>query len=356
MTTDPRSGAATPPAAPAAAPAAAMPTTPVTPPLPQPPGARQPASEPAPLTRVPWAAVVVFSVIAMGLAWLAMLPMWLLIGSNPTSLSMTEQLLAQLLPTVMMFTPAIAMLVVVFFMKVPRAGRARFLGLWPLSPAKRVVWFIVLGNFGPIALVILALLVATAFGWFTPDFANLSGFTASLVASGVSAESVGSLLVVQLALIPIAGILNILPAFGEEIGWRGWLLPALRPLGTWPALLVSGAIWGLWHTPVTLLGHNFGFYDWRGVVLMTVGCVFLGVLFGWLRLRSGSVWPAAVAHGAFNGAAGTFGIFAMAGAPLSMPLVNPLGVSGWIAAAIIIVLLLATKQFGKEPALAPPRR
>ena len=313
-------------------------------------------AQPEPLTRVPWGAVALFVAVAYGLAWLVMLPMWQLDPATAASMPLGTQMLMQLLPSVMMFTPAVAMLVAVFAMKTPRRGRARFLGLWPLRPAKRVVWFIVLGNFAPIVIVALALGVATLFGWYTPDFAELSGFAATLAAAGTPPELAHTVMLTQLAMVPFASLINLLPAFGEEIGWRGWLLPALRPLGTWPALLVSGAIWGVWHAPVTLLGHNFGLLDWRGVALMTVGSVLWGILFGWLRLRSASVWPAVIAHGALNGAAALFMVFTTAGAPLPLPLVNPLGVSGWIVAAILIAALAATGQFGKQPSLAPPRR
>lgn len=313
-------------------------------------------TQPPQLARVPWGAVVLFVVLALGLAWLVALPLWSLMAGSPMTLSIGQQLLAQFTPIAAMFTPAIAMLAVVFLLKTPRTGRARFLGLWPLRPAKRVVWFIVVGALAPMLVVSLALVVATVCGWFTPDIANLSGFTQVLVASGAPAGSVRTVFLTQLVMIPFAGILNILPAFGEEIGWRGWLLPALRPLGVWPALLISGAIWGVWHAPLTLLGHNFGLFDWRGVALMTVGSVLWGILFGWLRLRSGSVWPAVLAHGALNGAAGLYLVLTMAGAPLPLALVNPLGVSGWIACAIVVLVLFVTKQFGKEPALAPPRR
>lgn len=47
---------------------------------------------------------------------------------------------------------------------------------------------------------------------------------------------------------------NVIFALGEEIGWRGFLLPRLEPLGQWKAILVSGIIWGIWHAPVIAQG------------------------------------------------------------------------------------------------------
>jgi hypothetical protein len=90
--------------------------------------------------------------------------------------------------------------------------------------------------------------------------------------------------------------LVLLPlAFCEEWGWRGFLLPRLLPLGTWPALVLSGVIWGLWHLP----GY-VGPGRRPGLAPFLVFCVLLGILLGRLRMATGSVWPATVAHAAYN--------------------------------------------------------
>ena len=80
-----------------------------------------------------------------------------------------------------------------------------------------------------------------------------------------------------------------------------------------------------------------------GVGLMVIGCLSFGILLGWLRLRSGNVWPAVLGHGAFNAAAGfsylvsTPDLQPIAASPLSWP--------GWLACAAVILLLLALGQF-----------
>ncbi len=68
---------------------------------------------------------------------------------------------------------------------------------------------------------------------------------------------IGVLVLLQLLALPMAAFINLVPALGEELGWRGWLLPKLMPLGAIPAILTSGVIWGLWHTPLILLGYNY---------------------------------------------------------------------------------------------------
>ena len=72
-------------------------------------------------------------------------------------------------------------------------------------------------------------------------------------------------------------------------------------MGQWMALVTSGAIWGVWHAPLVLRGLNYPDHPRLGVLLMTVFCILLGILFGWLRLASRSVWPATIAHATLNG-------------------------------------------------------
>lgn len=298
---------------------------------------------------VRWMPVVAFVLLACGLAWLVALPLWLGAG--------LAEPLAPLILVAMMLTPAIAALVVTFALGYPaRGARLRFLGLWPLRPAKRVVWLLLIGWLGPPVVVVLSILIAVALGFVQLDltFAALSTQLERALPPGAPMPPVGIVVLSQLAFMPLAALLNSVPAFGEELGWRGWLLPALRPLGTGPTLLLSGVIWGLWHSPVILLGYNFGRTDASGVLFMTVGCVAWGVLLGWLRLRSASLWPAVLAHGSLNASAGLVLVFAAA--QPDQALAGPLGVAGWASVALVIVLLLVTGQFRTQPELAATTR
>ncbi|MGM1017548.1 MAG: CPBP family intramembrane glutamic endopeptidase [Actinomycetota bacterium] len=301
------------------------------------------------MTRQRTIATIAFVILSCGLAWLVALPLWLGDG-------LASPLVGVLLP-VLMFTPAIAVLIVMLAFGFPARGeRLRFLGLWPLRPARRVVGLSVLALVASPVLVLLAVMVAALFGWVQLDLLGLSGLTESLAATvpeGAPVPPAGIVLVSQLIAIPIAGAtLNALLAFGEELGWRGFLVPALRPLGTWPTLLISGVVWGLWHSPIILLGYNFGRPDLLGVLLMVAGCVAWGVLLGWLRLRSASVWPAVFAHGALNAAGGMVALLYAAGTTLDMGLVGPLGVASWIVLALVVVVLAVTGQFSRQPELA----
>lgn len=312
------------------------------------------------LERVPWPAVVTFSAVALALAWLVAIPVWIVPQERPGYDALFGAIAAA-----MMFTPLVAVLIVMFVMKVPASERLRFLGMWPLRPAKRVVWLTVLGLFAPIVLVGAMLVLGSLFGWLELDLENFSGFAAELNAQlqplGMDASAIGLpsievLVLMQLVFIPIGAVFNCLFAFGEEVGWRGWLLPALRPLGVWPALLISGALWGLWHAPLILLGYNFNRTDWFGVLLMVAGCIAWGVFFGWLRMRSASVWPAVIAHGALNASGGMFLLLGAAGDSPDLALAGPLGLASWIVLAVVALGLALMGQFKVEPELSSARR
>ena len=116
----------------------------------------------------------------------------------------------------------------------------------------------------------------------------------------------------------IAPVINSFATLGEEFGWRAYLLPKLMPLGPAKAMLISGVIWGAWHWPLTLQGHNYGLEywgaPWLGMLVMLVFTFSLGTLFSWLSIRGGSVWPAVIGHAMLNGVGG-IGVLWMTGSP-----------------------------------------
>ena len=288
---------------------------------------------------VSWPAVAAFVVVAFGLAWLVALPLWLGDG-------LASPLTPLLLP-VMMATPAIATVLVMLLMRVPRQHRRVVLGILPLRPVPRLLGFLALALVLPIVLVVATVLVSGALG-LVPLDVTFSGFAATLqqqVPPGTALPPVGVIVAAQLLALPLGALINSVFAFGEELGWRGWLQAALLPLGVWPALLLTGVVWGLWHAPVILLGYNFGRTDVVGVLLMVGGCVAWGVLFGWLRLRSASLWPAVLAHGSLNAVAGLIVLLTPAGVVPEMGIVGPLGVVAWGLLAITVGVIVVLRRF-----------
>ena len=91
-------------------------------------------------------------------------------------------------------------------------------------------------------------------------------------------------------------------ALGEEIGWRGFLVPELsKVVGFGGVGLISGLMWAVYHFPVLLFAdYNSGTPAWYGLGCFTVMVVADSFILAWLTLRSGSLWPAAIFHGSHN--------------------------------------------------------
>ena len=103
-------------------------------------------------------------------------------------------------------------------------------------------------------------------------------------------------------------------AFGEESGWRGYMMPQLMKLmGTEKAVFVGGVIWGLWHAPLTCVGHNFGTeypgFPYLGILVMCISSTSLGIALTYITVKSGSVWPAAIMHAVNNANPSILAIF-----------------------------------------------
>lgn len=176
--------------------------------------------------------------------------------------------------------------------------------------------------------VLTLLGVALFFVIFPGLFDSKLGILAERVQmAGVPLENLNlwtMLLANVLQAIVIAPLVNGFFTFGEEFGWRGYLLPKLLPLGERKAVLYSGVIWGVWHAPIIAMGHNYGFGYFgapvTGILMMIVFCVAMGTFLSWATLRAGSVWPAVIGHGAINGIA-AMGVLMLAGEP--NPLLGP---------------------------------
>lgn len=196
-----------------------------------------------------------------------------------------------------------------------------------------------------------------ALAWFLPAVLSIAGFAVfflvfphlldvdatalkeTLRAAGMPDDQLGPMLVGTFAFaVTAAPLINAIPAFGEEVGWRGMLFPTLcEAMSQRKAVLVSGIIWGLWHAPIIAMGHNYGTgypgYPLTGILTMVIACTSIGCLLSWLRLKTASVWPCALAHGAINAVANFGVVFCTAGATVFGP--SPLGLVGGIPVLVL---------------------
>lgn len=171
-------------------------------------------------------------------------------------------------------------------------------------------------RWGPALLLPLVVLIITY------GLAWLSGAASFLAPTGEGwfPNLFIDLLMELLILIPLV--------LGEEIGFRGYLLPRLRELGPTKAVLISGFLHGTWHLPLIFLTS---FYLTEGNRLLTIPLFLMlltasGVMSGVLRLTTDSLWPSVILHASFNAFLGVFATLTVARSPLTIYLVGESGV------------------------------
>lgn len=213
--------------------------------------------------------------------------------------------------------------------------RPRFKGNWK---------YYVLCFFGPSVMLFLSGAVYFLLfpGTFDPALTTLQQMAGK---SGLP-MSAGQLLLVTIAQVVIMGpIINIIPTLGEELGWRGYLLPKLQQkYSDRTALLITGVIWGVWHAPIIAQGHNYGTAYWGfpylGILAMILFCVSLGIIEGYVTIKLKSAIPAAMIHSAVNAGAGLAFFLAKPGFNqlLGPALVGVLGGIPMILLAVVLYL------------------
>ena len=130
--------------------------------------------------------------------------------------------------------------------------------------------------------------------------------------------------------------INALYAFGEEYGWRNYLVAALKEKKFVFAAIFIGIVWGIWHFPLILLGHNYPQHNVIGVFMMVICCVLLSFIETYFVLKAKSVYPAAIFHGTINAVAGLNVILMKGGNDL---LNGTQGLSGFVVMAITIFVI-----------------
>ncbi|WP_174613192.1 CPBP family intramembrane glutamic endopeptidase [Virgibacillus ihumii] len=220
----------------------------------------------------------------------------------------------------------------------------------PLLLTGRPSWWWVVAAVFPLLLVGLTALVAVLFPGTTLDL----GMETYISMLDPTAATAMTDLFEMLPFHPlwllvgqafIGGItINAIFAFGEEIGWRGFLLRELRSLGFWKASLLIGLMWGPWHAPLTLFaGHNYPSTPVLGVLMMTVFCMLLSPILSFVTIKSRSIFSAAFFHGVINGSA-SLGIMIIAGG--NPELLNGLtGLAGFIVlSAVNMIIFVCTRR------------
>jgi len=291
--------------------------------------------------------IIIFLAFAFGIAWITGLVIYLTGGlTNSPQIVPGISLALVLLATAYMWAPALGNILT---RVITREGWKE-VGLRPHFKKGWRYWLT--GWFLP---AVMTLLGAALFFVIFPQYFDASlPYVRKLMAAAPTAAAMSpwTLALLQLAeAVLIAPILNSLATFGEEFGWRAYLLPKLMPLGGRKAMLLIGLIWGVWHWPVIFMGYEYGFkypgYPWAGPLLFIWVTFGLGTFLGWLTLRSKSIWPAVIGHAAINGIAGV-AIFATAGQPNTLLGPLPVGIIGSLGYALVAIAIFVSPKGLKE--------
>ena len=175
---------------------------------------------------------------------------------------------------------------------------------------------------------------------FDPGLANVRSTLESKNGATVTESALHTAVILEIIVAMTVNVIaSMVLAFGEEIGWRGFLFPAVRNrTNAAKAYIICGAIWGLWHAPIIAMGHNFGFgyagYPWLGILAMVPLCIGMGTFLSFVAEKTGSIWPAALAHGTINAVSVLPSLF------LSTESLNQMSTNGSLGYGFITVIPL----------------
>jgi len=191
------------------------------------------------------------------------------------------------------------------FGAVPSTGLWQLLYLtgWSASVAGLTATYLEDGADGLRRLLRAAVRVAVPVRWwlFVLFVPILAVTVAALLYVALSGNAVGFNAAAVLTLVAPSSLATFfLGPFGEEFGWRGYLLPRLtRKVSVVSAVLIVGAIWATWHWP--LLYHSFVASPAREFVTIIVGVTYMSIVIGTVYLRTGSLLLAMLLHWSING-------------------------------------------------------
>jgi membrane protease YdiL (CAAX protease family) len=275
----------------------------------------------------------IFLLVAFAVSWATAGVIWATGGLvDSPELADGITLATVLLPTAYMFAPAVGNVAA-------RLATGEGWDWHRLRPEfEGTMWTYAAAWLAPAGLTVVGagLYFAVFPGQFDP---TMTAFREQVASAGVGMDPRLLAAIQIVAALTIAPVINGLLAFGEEFGWRAYLLPKLIPLGYRRAVVLSGVVWGVWHWPILAMGYNYGFdypgFPWTGMLTFLAFTVGAGTFLARLTVREGSVWPASIGHGAINAIAGVALLF-VASQPNSLLGPTPVGLLAalpWLAVA-----------------------
>ena len=277
-------------------------------------------------SKVPWRDVALFTGLAYAFAWV----LWLALRPNLfhflTASHTPSKLTVPAIYVLGMFAPAAAAIVMRVF--VSKEGLKGSLG-----PVR--AW-----RFYALAVLLAAVVVSLVIG------------VDALTGLGTFTWNGKTPLWVEYAGLAFDGLtFSALMAFGEEYGWRGYLLPKLLPLGEVKAAVLVGAIWATWHLPILIAGLNYpGVAPLAAIAVFVPVTIAMSVLFARVFVAAGgAVLVTAVLHGSFN----AFGdkltsTSHLTGSPLVVTPAGAVGIGVILITAVIVYALSKTGRLQRR--------
>ncbi len=221
-----------------------------------------------------------------------------------------------------------------------------------LQPNFKKSWkyYFFAGYLLPAVVVATIIGLAVLFGISRPDFSLHRAFRILVPQARLSSlrvtPALWAILILQMIAIGIPAATII--TWGEEFGWRSYL--QIRLLAKRPALaaVVTGLIWGMWHYPLILLGYEHYENIGVGLLVFPISTILLSIIFGWLRLKTCSIWSSSIAHGATNSFGVSLTLLLFLGGP-NFTLVSYLGVLSWIPLGALCAWILLTGKLRSAP-------
>lgn len=293
---------------------------------------------------------LIYSATLCGISWIAALIFHLKTGFTGPEMGLEAMGCYQKFAMFYMFLPAIVALILQAIggelgISRPHSTRIKLVPkdntLFKFRP--RWSWLVAVGT--TVAIVALSLLFSLPFA----DYVTMKESTIRLIIEN-GIDNTPAEVIAQVERMPewvmvlstvLSGILtgvtiNAIFTFGEEYGWRLYMVDALRGKKFLVAALVIGAVWGIWHAPLILMGHNYPDARILGVVMMVLFCILAGIIELYFVLKSGTVWAAIFIHGTINALAGMGVLMFPDGSRL---LTGMTGVAGMLAMVVAIALL-----------------
>ncbi|MGI5901707.1 MAG: CPBP family intramembrane glutamic endopeptidase [Desulfitobacteriia bacterium] len=282
--------------------------------------------------------LILFVIFAIGLGWLTFL-MIPFLGVEYGQMSSTVFLI------IAMFVPTISNILTRLITK------EGFQNMYLRPNFKGNIKAYLLVFFGPTILLFLS----AAF-YFLIFPGNFDSELTMVKASGIAGISpINVILIMSLQVIILGPIINIIPTLGEELGWRGYLLPKLQEFfSDRKALVITGAIWGIWHLPAIVMGHNYGTnyigYPVLGILAMIIFCIVLGIIEGYATIKLKSAVPAAMIHSTVNAGAGFPIVLAKGGynTLLGPAITGLIGGLPFLIVAVILFIKIGKREIKTE--------